>query len=638
MKNTPHTVRRAMLCALLALTVLVSALPLGVIAAHADDEAEEVTVEKKEVNAYVYSLENTKTFECLFRSDLPDVPYIDVIDYLNVIYTDEFTESANEDGTFTVTNVNGYTMVVDPGNDTVFFENYDEFISCETSQEGSSLNIDYLLYKDGAFTVEPQAVTIDFGSYHVDLIGQDGKVYLPLTVVAAMFSIAYNNAVYLDGDICFVHTSDPESYINEADFSSCYATLTRSKEEAEFTYYTLCLFIDKFYGRPSNALISSALEGRTLDEALDVFDENTPLIKQLLLSENKSEYFSGLCMLSYYLYDGGHTVLYYPPVIGVNIYGDLPLSETWYKDICTDNDLSNLVWAFLDAQFGAYDLYGVVPIQRQEAYKKYEDEIVKSWESGAYLIVHGRTAVFVFDSFDARTPDDFKEALDLAKEKNVKSFIIDDSCNGGGFVAANYYICTMISNAGSRSAEFRDTNMTTVTGAIYESVYQIDLNLDGNFDDLDKDVYYDFHFAVLTSALAFSCGNALPVFAGELGVMVLGEPSGGGSCNVTERYLADGNMFPISDINKTVLPDGKDVDLGAKVDVYLTKENEDGTADYSGYYDIDRLGALVEEFYGAEPVETGVSPLPVILLIASLSALAAVVIFRRRKAMIADNL
>ncbi|MBQ9467866.1 MAG: hypothetical protein IJU52_02535 [Clostridia bacterium] len=589
---------------LLSVMLLFGALSVfGVSADETPEEAEteEVTYEKKEVTAYVFAADSTKTFECFFRSDLPDVPYVEPTDYLGVIYTDAFTAGKNDDGTFVFSNVREETMVIDSEKDTVYFADYDSYVDCTLNDEGSSLNIDYVQVADGSYIVEPDEVTIDLAAYQIDVYEADEKVYLPLTVLGAMFASTYNNALYLDGSIYFVHTFDPESYYDSVDDSSRYQSLTRSRAEADFTYNTLCLFFDYFYGKPSMLILAEMLAEKGFDETLATFDEYTQLARELLLSENRSEYFSGLAIAGYYLYDGGHTVIPNIPIIAVNDYGDQPLAGQWYSDITADTDVADAVWATLNALFGMYGETNELLNVRDEEYKAYEEEIVKDWESGAFLIIHGDTAVFVFDSFVEDTPDEFKDALDVAKEAGVKNFILDDSCNGGGYVAACEYILTMIANAGRKDASFKSWNMNPLTGSIYELVYDIDLNLDGEFTDEDDQVAYDFNFAVLTSHCAFSCGNMLPMHAHDLGVMVIGETSGGGSCVVTERYLADGFAFPISDISKSVLVDGTDFDFGAEVDVDLTVEDGDGYIDYSGFYDIDALGELVEAFYADAP-------------------------------------
>ena len=553
----------------------------------------------KDVTAYMFSVESTKTLTCLFRDDLPEVPYINPMDYLNIIYADQFTEARNDDGTYTITNAYGAEMVVNAAADTIYFEDYDAFSDCNTNEEGSSVEINFIDYKEGFYSVEPGAVTLDLSSYNIDIAEANGRSYVPLAVIAAMFSITYNNAVYFEGDICFVHTMDPECYYYYVDESSRYQELTRTQAMADFNYNTLCLFMDNFFGKPSNTVIAEDLNEKGFDKTLDEFDEYTPYAKQLLLSTDMIEYYDGLMIVSYYCYDGGHTVLMNIPVAAVNYYSEQPLGAAWFDHFINgESDLANLTYAYYDMVASTYDVDALIYNTREEEYEKYADEIAAHWEdTEAYLIIHGDIAVFVFDGFELDTPYNLKEALDLAKEAGVKNFLLDDSCNGGGYVAAYEYICTIISNERYRSNEFSTASMNPFTGSVAEYVYTLDLNLDGVIDKADNDVYYDFNFGILTSRLAFSCGNELPVSARNRGIMILGEPSGGGSCYVTERYLADGSCYPTSDIGKAVLPDGSDVDLGAPVDIDLTAVDDEGNLVYNGFYDLDHISELMSGFY-----------------------------------------
>lgn len=554
---------------------------------------------QKDVKAYVFTLESTKTVRCLFRSDLPDVPYIEPTDYLNVIYTDQFTVDRGFDGTYTVTNAYGETMIIDPEKETIVFKNYDSFISCIINQEGASVNIDFIEPIGNSCIIEPGEVIIDLSTYHMNIAENGGRVYIPLPVIAAMFSVMYNNAVYLDGCICFVHTMDPGSYYENLDQSSRYQELTRSEAMAEFNYYSLCLYMDCFFGKPSNMILTEEIEEKGLDRALDEFDEVTPTVKQLLLSTDMIEYFDGLVIFSYYCFDGGHTVLFNSPINSTDRYKDQLLPKVWVNHVLDpDDELGSLTLGYYSLQVNMYEEKYTPYHTRVTEYKKYEDEIVKEWENtGSFMMIHKDTAVYVFDSFELETPAELNEALDIAKERGVKNFVLDDSCNGGGYVAAFQYICALITNGRFHDGEFTYAKMIPLTGSVNESTFALDLNLDGKFDDADKAFSYDFNFAILTSKCAFSCGNELPVFASQLGVMIIGEPSGGGSCCVTERYLADGLAYPTSDILKSVLPDGGDVDLGAPVDYLLVTAGEEGNNDYTGMYDLDYIDEIVSGFY-----------------------------------------
>jgi hypothetical protein len=136
-----------------------------------------------------------------------------------------------------------------------------------------------------------------------------------------------------------------------------------------------------------------------------------------------------------------------------------------------------------------------------------------------------------------------------------------------------------------------------MTGNVFEEDKMIDLNLDGKFDDADKNVCYDFNFAVLTSQVSYSCGNLVPCIAQQDGILVLGETSGGGCCMVTKNYFADSENFSLSNVKILLRKDLTDVDSGAKVDYDLTKKAADGTTDYSCLYDFNKINKCINEFY-----------------------------------------
>ena len=554
-------------------------------------------IHKTVLDAYRYTEDNVFDMIALFLDDLPDVPFVNPLDYVRVIFTDPF-EIESEDGVYTITNAYGATMVIDAVNDTITFEDYDSFTDCYVDQEGSSVEMNFVEFKEGYSVADPSAVTIDLGSYGVDILESEGMPYIPLAYLGAMFSITYNNSFYLDGEILFHHTFDPESYTNYVDESSIYANTSRSKAMAEFTYNSLCYMFDYFFGKPSSSLLAEQIKEVGFDRALETFDENTVLAKQLLLSEDMVEYLIGYTVLSPYMYDGGHTVMLNIPVYAVNYYSDMPLGSAFLQALYGSDELSDIFWDFYDIQVAMFDESAAVFDYRDEAYEKYGDEIVKTWDTGELLIIHEDTAFFSFDGFEEYTPYVVKEALDIANEAGVSVFIVDDTCNGGGYVATQYYITSLISNAKYHQNEATSISCDPLTGAMSEYVYLLDLNLDGVIDEKDKSFDYDFDIAVLTSGYSFSSANALPIAAQLRGIMILGETSGGGSCNVTSRYLPDGLNFPISDINMEVKPDGGDYDDGAPVDVELVEiDGETGEKDYSKLFDLDNLHDLVVAFY-----------------------------------------
>ena len=153
--------------------------------------------------------------------------------------------------------------------------------------------------------------------------------------------------------------------------------------------------------------------------------------------------------------------------------------------------------------------------------------------------------------------------------------------------------------------EMKMTNTTTNNVLAVPS--ELDLNLDGKFDDADKEVVYDFNFAILASGRSFSCGNYLPVYAKEYGIPIIGDTSGGGECSVDIRYTAATATYTLSSSNKLLTEKGAVVDMGAAPDYHLVDmvyDDEIGMVikHFSNIYDIARVTEMVDDFYNNPPV------------------------------------
>ena len=148
--------------------------------------------------------------------------------------------------------------------------------------------------------------------------------------------------------------------------------------------------------------------------------------------------------------------------------------------------------------------------------------------------------------------------------------------------------------------EMKMTNTTTNNVLAVPS--ELDLNLDGKFDDADKEVVYDFNFAVLTSGRSFSSGNLLPVLAKEYGIPILGETSGGGECALNVRYTPATLTYGISSSTKLITDSGAIVDKGAAPDYYLVdmvydEEVGQEVKHFSNMYDIPSITRMIDDFY-----------------------------------------
>lgn len=574
----------------LAVSLLVgTALPLTASAA-------EDTISMKDTTAYIYNMDTTETLPCLYKSSMPDMAFISTVDYLKHIYVDEPTEEKNADGTYTITNPRG-TMVIDYQNDTLHFDSFEDFSSAKENVDGTEMDVPYLKEYAPVIEGDHNGLDLDLSPYKIDIIEYDGKTYFPVSSIGLLFGATYNTAVYCEGAVYFIHCADIVMdncyFANKA----AYNTLTRSKDLVELTYNDLCFAFDKLYGRPAQAEIASVVEEKGFDEALDVYNDDTRRAKELLLSDNMVDYVLGTAYLGQAFADGGHTAVNYPAILSVLTPGTAVNGEL-NRLLNTEDFRDRQAMIYLINSLTASQRATNMAAFRSSQYK--EDDLVQAWDdkSKAKLYVTGDTAVFAFDSFVNEAVYHFKWSLDYAKEKGVKRFAIDLSCNSGGNAAVVMYIMAMITNQNEDSYTASYRKMQTLTGNLSRVDNDLDLNLDGVINDLDKSVYYDFEYAFITSNISYSCGNLLPCLAKDAGFPILGERSGGGACSLLIAYTPETFFYTMSSYNKFITKDNKDVDSGAALDYDLTKQASDGSGtDYTGLYDAAAYSTLIDEFY-----------------------------------------
>lgn len=555
----------------------------GPLAAYAAEKPYEI----KELTAYLFDMDHTAGYDCLFSNILPDMPYMDAAEYLNNIYAVDFVESENSEGTFTVSSAGG-TMTIDPVNDTVRFDTYESFVFQNPNSSGSALDSTIARGVGVAIEGEEKSLELDMGAYQIDLIADDGRIYLPLATLADLFIPTYNAAEYVDGNIYFLHTVDNIEKDGYFDRSSVYETLDRPASLAAFTYHELCFFMDHFYGKPSKAQIAASIADKGFDKTLDEFSDDTRKAKELLLSDQLVDFMIGLVYLDKLFDDGGHTSLFYE-MFSIEFDDTNPVTQA----VKQSRYYAKVSERTMEMMFGG-DRVNVAQV-RKEAYAAYES--VKSWDEKAKLIIDGDTAVFVFDSFQEEIAPMFKWSLDYAEEHGIKNFVVDLTNNGGGTDTVLLYLYNIICNKEQHTNVAALRYLSVPSGNIVLEQSQLDLNLDGEYDDKDKEVYYDFNYAVLTTKSAFSCGNLLPCMLQDQSVAILGETSGGGACMLSKAYTENAHFYFISGVKKFIRADGSDSDLGAKVDYDLTKPDGD-KKDYSGLFDLKDVGEKIHDFYG----------------------------------------
>jgi C-terminal processing protease CtpA/Prc len=190
---------------------------------------------------------------------------------------------------------------------------------------------------------------------------------------------------------------------------------------------------------------------------------------------------------------------------------------------------------------------------------------------------------------------------------DIRNIIFDLTANAGGSQDL------MSSIIGLFTGDVAIHGYNHLTKQHMQAVFTTDRNMDGVIDEKDKDVVYDYHLGVLTSRLAFSCGNLFPVIMQEKGAAVIGENTGGGSCVVQMVSLSDGPVFMISSYQWHLRnAKGEEVENGADPDMPIERiENVNmenpyfprlTPGDYSPYYNDEMPDQLMNEWFAEEVV------------------------------------
>ena len=577
------------------------------IARYEKDEYEndnDVVLNSKDMSAYVYTGKKITTVETFYRTDkITKMPHISLKTYYKLLLKKDISiERTNDSGDYVVRTPNGGEALINTVNDTLVSDDYEKFIDTTQYRQDDVSNT----YFDGAPFVRvidtivdkaPARKEISFRKYHINLIGKDDDIILPLVTASNMFqgptmiTTFYNaNTMYI------VDPNDPNfetsHIVRNTDYyrgmTNFFENGKRSEDTAIFAYGELCFLIDTYYGLPGRESLHEKLMSRDLHKALGEQDEYTQRVRHLLISPVEEEYLAGYMILQDYLSDAGHTVANYGAsmymrVVGANNRVSSIINNIGYE-LGSKEAPSNYSSTYYSRIVSAKNFAGLEDLD----YK-----------------VSGDTVIYSFDQFDFDIYDwnDFyagekempKDAIgNLYRTLNrykssstVKNFVIDISTNFGGYADLVFTIISLISN----NAYFHYHDM--INDNFPTTYYAIDRNFDGSFDELDDEVSYNYNFAILCSSLSFSCGNILPAQAKECGVMILGDQSGGGCCAVLDCINAEGMYVRLSSQAHIVMKDGTEIENGVPVHVNLVKENND----FSEFFDFNVISQAMHNFY-----------------------------------------
>lgn len=471
------------------------------------------------------------------------------------------------------------------------------------------------------------SITFDLAKYGFKIYAGLDDAYVPLCVVNQLITCTIKNLqVIFNGKNFYVYT--PSSNFDYFYDSTWYNDLNKRPQKLiDVTYNMLCFTHDYIYGKPGYYGFADAGKGRpdeakvkladslSFDEMLTQYDPNT---KALLKASSYKDYLKGLVKLTRYTYGDEHANIHWADFI---IFNNAEIKAA-IDEIRSNGESPK--WEY-DNQVSAVSIPGSLNYCRKQKGIIDNNGAIQS-DKVLELIDGGKTLIIRFDVFEVdqsgswntyydnafaepdptsvdTIPDDtvglFYRAFYYIKNRktvdgndysNVKTVLIDVSCNGGGAKPVLQWILFLITGRGD--LPYEDVH----TGSKYYEYTKADLNLDGKVDN-DDVTYREFvnslNIAVMSSFNSFSCGNALPYFAKERGITIIGEESGGGSCTVGSGVTADGFPFNFSSNQRLCSEDfSKTVEGGAPVDYEL--KNGDS---YENFYDNDSLIAALKEVF-----------------------------------------
>ncbi len=551
---------------------------------------------------------------CWFE-ELPNIPYMGIREYAEYILGIPLSMETGADGVVTLRNAQGGELRCDPAAGTISTPDWLRVITPEMPLEGPARSLKdstcgFVRIMEVAYEGDPTPVVFALAKYGMKIFADERDVYLPLSVLSNMMTdIATRNLRY-DGEKLILSRmatkADPDDPVLNSDaMTSLLEGRERPADVIRQCYAELCFNFDYFFGHPGKAPLDAQIAEKGLDAALDSLGEEGTAIKEGLLSPDMTEYLSALQQLFVQWLFDGHTA-----VTDINaLIETKALSDNMDLRRKLSNDsLSNM---FSSPEALTTILRMATIPQRKLA-----------WGDAVYR-EYGNTAIIRLDSFmpdeaawnawyrgEGTFPEDclgtVVSGLRKAQENpEIRNVLFDLTCNSGG--SSDVLMAIMGLTTGRDYLPGRNV----LTGQTIRVIYETDCNFDGVFDEKDRETRYDFNYGVLTTRQAFSCGNLFPIVMRESGAVVIGEPTGGGSCCIQIGTDTHGIRYLMSSAQWQLLDEsGMDVEGGCTVDIPIKTLSiglvdsligslgvDEGVAFYTAYFDDENLDKLMNVWF-----------------------------------------
>ena len=548
-----------------------------------------------------------------FYAAAPHVAYYGLKAYVAFLYQVDLTVTAGEDGVWEVIHPNGSSVQVNPAAGTLTAPDWALFQSPPvpyTTQIGvKDSPCAWTVYTDLVFDDAPNPVVFDLARYGIPVYADADDVYLPLSLLSTMFTDVAMNYVLYNGETVFKPSLDlsnltglPAGFYESKRMQALLAGEAQREEDViAYDYGELCFILDYFFGHPGVSLLDSALAEKGLDTAIrDVLpDGQGDLLIENLKSPDMGTYLVAMTRLFMEYLDDGHAAftslsgimnnpgqnpdLYAKIMVGAftAIQGNSSVPKSIMMAAIPKTRQS--VWGD-----DLYREYGHTAILRIDAF----NPDIAGWE--AYYAGKGEIPM---DAFGI-TWTGLKKA---SENPEITNILLDLTANAGG--SGDILMAMLDLLTGDNC--FRGYNV--LTGQHEHAVVRTDKNLDGMIDEKDDEVQYNFNYGVLTTRLSFSCGNLFPFLMQDRGAVLIGEPTGGGSCAVQMATLSGGAAFIMSShLWALRTMEDESLEEGCRTDLPLERiEPENPTSsnprlslgDYTPYYDDAMLDQLMNDWF-----------------------------------------
>ena len=402
------------------------------------------------------------------------------------------------------------------------------------------------------YMMDEEYLTIDFGTYDIDLIGYGDKVLMPVTTACNLFCGANNIPITYNGrDLYYtgafsgywIGYTNYDEYPLEYKFytESPYLYVTnRDQELVEYNYNELCFALDFTYGLKEKRGVTSFDQ---LFEDLGYKDDLLSLdgsVSEIALANFAGEWFyeghAGYGKVSPALFYSFDIQTAYMDQLSTNAR-NIQLSTTQNECEALREGAATLSGNPKVNEVGLRT-YQNTAIIRFDKFVKYQDE-------------HGGGSVDDIDyqNLSYETLHDVDSYLlmrkafeELSVDQNIHNVVIDLTTNGGGMVDSIPWLEAFF------TSDPVILMRNKVTQEISEVHYSVDLNRDGTVDM--NDTYEgQYNFYLLTSRKSFSCGTLFPTMARHTGfAKTIGETSGGGACVVGGIVTAYGTYLRSSSV------------------------------------------------------------------------------------------